>query len=339
MKSILITAAAAMLAIGCAGSGTGVAPAPAPERWDAVIGEYAWRDTTVFLRESRGRLELLIPGMAREELERAGGDSVFTSSGGDIRIHRSPDGTVTGMTWQGVQGTRRHLGPESGGQLRIAPLHPVDSLIAAAIGMEVPPELAAAAGEDVLAPDLVPVTTFDSTIRLEIRYATTNNFLSTVFYDTAAAWLQRPAARALARASESLREEGYGLLVFDGYRPWFVTKAFWDATPDSLRWLVANPAHGSRHNRGSAVDITLYDLSTGRPVEMTGTYDEATSRSRANYPGGTSRERWHRDLLRRAMEREGFEVIESEWWHFDYKDWERYPVLNVPFDRLDVTAQ
>lgn len=321
-RTRLAALAAVAIVVGCSGSGSRVEPAPAPESWSDIIGEYAWRDTTIFIREADGHMELLIPGITREELD-------------DVEIHRSPGGSVRGLTWQGDSGTRRNLGPESGGQLRIDPLHPVDSLIEAALRMEVPAELAAPAGEDVLEPDLVPVTTFDSTIRLDIRYATTNNFLSTVFYDTAAAWLQRPAARALGRVSESLRSEGYGLLVFDGYRPWFVTKAFWEATPDSVKWLVANPANGSRHNRGAAVDITLYDLSTGLPVVMTGTYDEVTSRSRADYPGGTSLQRWRRDLLRRAMEDEGFEGIDSEWWHFDYRDWKRYPVLNVPFGQLD----
>ena len=101
--------------------------------------------------------------------------------------------------------------------------------------------------------------------------------------------MQRPAAEAVVRANQSLRPLGYGLLIHDAYRPWYVTKMFWDATPVDKRWLVANPAQGSKHNRGAAVDLTLFDLATGQPVEMPSTYDESTDRAYADYPGGTSR--------------------------------------------------
>jgi D-alanyl-D-alanine dipeptidase len=122
---------------------------------------------------------------------------------------------------------------------------------------------------------------------------------------------------------------GYGLLIHDGYRPWYVTKMFWEGTPPDKHNFVADPAHGSRHNRGCAVDLTLYDLKTGQPAEMVGLYDEMSERSYPDYPGGTALARWHRQLLRRVMEDEGFTVYEFEWWHFDYKDWRKYPVLNV----------
>jgi D-alanyl-D-alanine dipeptidase len=146
--------------------------------------------------------------------------------------------------------------------------------------------------------------------------------------------MQRPAAEAVVRANQKLRQLGFGLLIHDAYRPWYVTKMFWDATPVNKRWLVANPAEGSKHNRGAAVDLTLFDLATGQPVEMPSTYDESTGRAFANYPGGTSLQRWHRALLRNAMVSEGFLVNPSEWWHFDYKSWRDYPLGNVAFDRI-----
>ena len=111
-------------------------------------------------------------------------------------------------------------------------------------------------------------------------------------------------------------------------------RMFWDATPTDKRMFVADPSQGSRHNRGCAVDLTLYDVKTGVPVEMTGGYDEMSDRSYPDYPGGTSRQRWHRALLRRAMEQEGFRVFEFEWWHFDYAEWPKYPILNVAFEDL-----
>jgi D-alanyl-D-alanine dipeptidase len=144
--------------------------------------------------------------------------------------------------------------------------------------------------------------------------------MGTPFYSSARAFMQRPAAEAVARASRTLRPYGYGLLVHDAYRPWYVTKMFWDGTPPAQHVFVADPSQGSRHNRGAAVDITLYDLKTGRPIEMPGGYDEMSSRSYPDYPGGTSLQRWHRALLRRAMEAEGFTVYEAEWWHFDFGD-------------------
>ncbi len=178
-------------------------------------------------------------------------------------------------------------------------------------------------------PDLVELTKIDPTIKLDIRYATPNNFLGRPVYISSRAFLQKPAAQALARVSKKLRAEGYGLVVFDGYRPWSVTKIFWDATPADKKEFVADPAKGSRHNRGCAVDLSLYDLKTGKEVEMTGGYDEMTERSHADYKGGTQEQRARRDLLRRAMESEGFEVYPPEWWHFDYKDWKQYPISDV----------
>lgn len=185
------------------------------------------------------------------------------------------------------------------------------------------------------APDLVDLASLDPGIRLEIRYATTNNFMGAAMYSAPRAFLQRPAAEALVRAQRRLAAYGVGLLIHDAYRPWYVTKMFWEATPDSLRRFVADPARGSRHNRGGAVDLSLYDLATGRPVRMPSGYDEFSPRAFPDYAGGTALQTWLRDLLRWAMEAEGFTVEPAEWWHFDYRDWARYPVLNIPFERVD----
>ncbi len=184
------------------------------------------------------------------------------------------------------------------------------------------------------APELVELVKLDRTLRLDIRYATKNNFTGRPVYTEARAFLQRPAAEALARASRALRKQGFGLAVFDGYRPWHVTKLFWDLTPEDKKQFVADPARGSRHNRGCAVDLTLRDLRTGRQVSMPGEYDEMTERSHVNYAGGTAEQRRLRDLLRAAMEAEGFTVYEPEWWHFDYKDWRQYPILNLSFSEI-----
>jgi D-alanyl-D-alanine dipeptidase len=133
---------------------------------------------------------------------------------------------------------------------------------------------------------------------------------------------------------KDLAKDGYGLLIHDAYRPWHVTKMFRDATPGKFHHFVADPLQGSRHNRGCAVDLTLYDLKTGKVIEMPGGYDEMTDRSYPDYLGGTSLQRRHRDRLRSAMEKHGFKVYEAEWWHFDFHDWRSYPILNSRFEEL-----
>lgn len=211
---------------------------------------------------------------------------------------------------------------------RIQPVRPVEELRREALSAQPPVELGKREA------DLVELVTLDPTIRLDIRYATRDNFLSTPVYTQARAFLQRPAAEALVAAHRELKQHGYGLLVHDAYRPWYVTRIFWDATPPQQREFVADPAKGSRHNRGCAVDVTLYDLRTGEAVTMPGLYDEMSERSAADYRGGTVAQRRRRDLLRRVMERHGFAVLPNEWWHFDYRDWEQFPILNLPFEEL-----
>src|SRR4030095_1138985 len=188
-------------------------------------------------------------------------------------------------------------------------------------------------------PDLVELTALDDTVHLDIRYATANNFVKRPASAEARAFLQRPAAEALVRAHRALRGQGYGLLVFDGYRPWRVTKLFWDVTPPGpQRAFVADPKQGSKHNRGCAVDLSLYDLATGREVEMPGAYDEMSERSSPSYAGGTEAQRAARDRLRAAMEAQGFTGEPNEWWHFNYKDWRTYPILDVPFSELGASS-
>jgi D-alanyl-D-alanine dipeptidase len=138
----------------------------------------------------------------------------------------------------------------------------------------------------------------------------------------------------LVRVSASLKEKGFGLLIHDAYRPWYITKVFWDATPDSQKKFVADPAKGSMHNRGCAVDLTLYELKTEKVVVMPGEYDEMSERSYPTYTGGTAEQRRLRDLLRREMEAEGFKVYEYEWWHYNYKDWQLYRIGNVKFEEI-----
>jgi D-alanyl-D-alanine dipeptidase len=122
------------------------------------------------------------------------------------------------------------------------------------------------------------------------------------------------------RINQALRKQGYGLIIHDGYRPWYVTKVFWDITPEDKKIFVADPTKGSRHNRGCAVDLSLFDLKTGLEVTMPSEYDEMTERAHINYACASPEPKRLRDLLRSAMEADGFTVYDPEWWHYDYKE-------------------
>ena len=292
-------------------------PAPAPLAWRPLIGEYVSNNETIIVLEKDGKLYALLKNGPMTEVA-------------DRAFYRDRNGKVSHLRFNDSIYERKPLGPEEGAtQLKVNPVRPVKTLLTEALAAEPPTETG-----NFLPTDFVELTKLDPTIKLDVRYATTNNLFDSVFYSQARAFLQRAPAEALVRVSRKLKATGYGLLVHDGYRPWYVTKVFWDASPQDKKIFVADPAKGSRHNRGAAVDLSLYDLKTGKPVEMVSTYDETTDRAYPNYPGGTSLQRWHRDLLRSAMESEGFTVYEAEWWHFDYKDWQRYHIGNVPFEKI-----
>ena len=314
-------------------------PQPAPDGWRGLIGEYGWDHDILYIFEKDGKLWALIEWFEFDPLEQVS-ENVFKFpnrglyDGERLIFKRDKNGRATQVEAASVVFKRRNVGPEEGSaQLRIKPLRPVSELLKESLVAQPPKETG-----EFRAPDLVEINRLDPTIKLEIRYATTNNFLGSVFYSEPRAFLQRPAAEALVRAHRKLKEQGYGLLIHDAYRPWYVTKVFWDATPEDKKLFVADPSEGSRHNRGAAVDLSLYDLETGKPAEMVATYDETTDRAYPDYPGGTSLQRWRRKLLRDAMESEGFTVFEAEWWHFDYKDWQKYPIGNLPFDKLLTSA-
>ena len=308
-------------------------PAPPPAAWNGLIGEYGPDFAVLYVLEKDGKLQALADWFEYDPLVPVGGD-VFRFPDRGLYDHETlafarGAGRATAVRLGSVTLARRAVGPEEGRSFQIQPLRPVDELRKEALAAT-PPKQAG----DLLAPDLVELVKVDPKIRLDVRYAKKTNFLGTPLYSQERAFLQRPAAEALARAGKRLAKMGYGLLIHDAYRPWYVTKMFWDATPAKDHIFVADPATGSRHNRGCAVDLTLYDLATGRPVEMPGTYDEMSPRSYPDYPGGTSLQRGFRDLLRWAMEAEGFTVYQYEWWHYDYKDWSKYPVMNVRFEEM-----
>jgi D-alanyl-D-alanine dipeptidase len=304
-------------------------PAPPPASWMSYLGEYGSTHHPLVILEHGGSLHALAAGVSLEPLRNRARDVFAFSDSQTLTFVRNAAGRVTSVKLSNAVLERRPIGPDEGVTFRIVPRKPRAELERAALAAAPPQE-----NGDFLPTDLVELRSLDPTIRYDIRYATRNNFMGEVFYSSPHAYMQRAAAEAVARASQRLKTLGYGLIIHDAYRPWYVTKMFWDATPDSLRDFVADPANGSRHNRGAAVDLSLYDLKTGETVTTVSGYDEFSPRAFPDYAGGTTRQRWYRAALREAMEAEGFTVYRNEWWHFDYGDWRRYRIGNQRFEEL-----
>jgi len=173
-------------------------------------------------------------------------------------------------------------------------------------------------------------------VALDLRYATTNNFMHERLYPVAKAYLRAPVAAALADVERELAAEGLGLKIWDAYRPYSVTVKMWEPikNPD----FVADPKKGSRHNRGAAVDLTLIDLKTGKELAMPTGYDSFTPRSRNDFNDLPAEVLANRAKLRDVMTRHGFEPLPSEWWHYDFKGWERFELLDVPLEKLATTS-
>lgn len=180
--------------------------------------------------------------------------------------------------------------------------------------------------------DLVDLESAVRGIVLDIRYATTNNFTGKQLYPVARAVLRRPVADKLAAAQKELAEQGLGLKVFDGYRPLSVQRRMWEVFPNP--GYVADPAKGSRHNRGAAVDLTLIRLSDRSELPMPTDYDDFTPKAHRNYTGATAEQIRNRELLERVMEKHGFIGLGTEWWHFDDADWQDYELMDIPYDAI-----
>ena len=174
---------------------------------------------------------------------------------------------------------------------------------------------------------LVDATTIVPHLKLEIRYATADNFAHQRLYAHPRCLLHDDVARRLAAVQQELARRGLALLVFDCYRPLSVQKRMWALVPDER--YVSDPAKGSRHNRGAAVDLALVD-KRGRALPMPSAYDEFTERAHRDYAGGSDEARANRALLEEVMQRHGFVGLPTEWWHFDAVDWQSYPIADEP---------
>lgn len=175
--------------------------------------------------------------------------------------------------------------------------------------------------------DLVDVETMIPGIVLDIRYATTNNFTGQRLYPSAKCYLRRAAAKKLRDAQAELGASGYGLKIFDGYRPLSVQRKMWEVFPQP--GYVADPKKGSRHNRGAAVDVTLIRLADGGELTMPTPYDDFTERAHRNFTDLPEEAIRNRALLEAVLTKHGFVGLPTEWWHFDVAGWTNYPLLDI----------
>jgi D-alanyl-D-alanine dipeptidase len=313
----ILTAMAAAAAV--------AAPRHVPDM--TLVGSYGATDGEATILEHGGALYIARAGSPPVRLIAAGAHRYRAEAS---IVIASTDGIVV----DGVALPRHDFGAETEAAMRAAVRRDGAVLRAAALAATPPAEPAPRRTSDLVALErLVPH------VRIDTRYAGANNFTGQPIYERPGAYLQRPAATALARVATRLAPQGFGLVIYDAYRPWFATKLFWDVVPPDKHVFVADPAKGSRHNRGCAVDLGLYDLRTGKIVSMPSRYDEMSARAYPDYAGGTDAERAHRALLRTAMEGEGFTVYEAEWWHFDYRGWADYPIGTVSFTAIEATRR
>ena len=171
-------------------------------------------------------------------------------------------------------------------------------------------------------------------VRLDVRYAREDNFIQRKVYSAPRVFLLEHVAADLLSVHRELSAHGFGLLLFDGYRPWSITKLFWDLSDENTRKFLADPADGSSHNRGCAVDLGLFELATRAPVSMPSDFDEMNEKSYRDYPGGDANSRTKRDLLRALMERNHFQGIENEWWHYNHASRREWPVMDFSFEEI-----
>lgn len=178
---------------------------------------------------------------------------------------------------------------------------------------------------------LVDLETFDSSIILDIRYATANNFLNQPVYSHHKCFLRPDVAKRLSDVQKNMQARGYCIKVFDGYRPLSVQKKFWDLCPNKN--YVADPSIGSKHNRGAAIDLTLVDRR-GFELPMPSSFDEFSEKAHRNYFDCSAEKVQNRQLLEDAMVDQGFEPLPHEWWHFNDPAWESYDILDISFEEL-----
>lgn len=302
-------------------------PSPCPPEWLGLLGLYGAGDIVLLVLERDGTLEGMVKGGRFYTLEKLGPDTFRFPNAGRLASRKvvfERDASGKAVTLRLDQDVLPRSPASDGVVPRTRPARGVKDLLREARAASPPVEPAAP-----LPSDLVEVARLDPSIRVDLRYAGDQNVVGEELLETPQAFLQRPAAEALVRVHRSLASLGYGLVVRDAFHPWWVTKLVWDATSPEVRRFLGDPVDGSGYNRGTTVDVGLYRLADGRVVEMPSLDGEMSLRSYTDFPGGTSEQRWHRDLLLRAMEADEFSSARHQWWRYDLPEGRKYPILNT----------
>lgn len=182
--------------------------------------------------------------------------------------------------------------------------------------------------------DMVELKSIVPHVRYDLKYATKENFTGKRMYppETRESFLRQPVASALGQIAKELEANGLGIWVWDAYRPYHVTVAFWELIHDDR--YVAHPGKGSGHNRGIAIDMTLYELANGRLLDMPTGFDDFSEKAHHGNASSTPSQIKNRELLKGIMEKYGFKSFETEWWHYYWRDSDRFGVLDIPFKSL-----
>lgn len=322
-------------------------PAASPPDIAALLGFYQSEGESILIREREGALELLY-AVIRDDYAfnkcnvfqmikiRYDEYTVSAASPRDWRLtmtakfERDRDGRGITLVIDKRRFGRVFMPNEKGGEVfRLSLPQPLEVMRRAALAAAMPQR-----GGDLPAAELVDVTTVDPTLKTALLYATDGNATGAPIYEESRAFLDATAAVALSRVNKRLNAHGYGLVVWDAYRPWYITKLLHDILPPDKKYMLEAPEAGSPYNRGLSVSVSLCDAKTGEEIVMITALDEPSPRALSKFQGGGELERYRRDLLRFFMQCEGFGGVEHEWWHFDYKDFDKYRLLNIPFAQL-----
>ena len=315
-------------------------PKDCPKDLKYILGMYYGNGEMFLLRENNGEVELVyrfgqkdytFAGSNVYPLYKEHFDSYTINESGPlnhldaaVRIERSREGYGVSCSVGGNRYSRRFFAGENGRPFRFAPVSDWQALKTAANAAVMPAQLGA--GQQAQLVDLAQTV---PGLKFDLRYAQADNCFGQVLTDDQRAFLDADAAQALAQAQQYLKPYGYGILVWEAYRPWSVSKLAYDALPADKKSMLPAPEIGFSHNTGRSIDVSLYLLATGENAGMISDFDEPSVRQYADFAGGTTLERYRRDLLRSAMQMAGFTASETEWWHFDYGDIKGFAHLNV----------
>ena len=310
-----------------------------------LLGMYYGNASVFLVRENKGNLEIAFHSDAEDKdfsfanifpLKKVRFDSYTLKEDGPILsaeapVHFERDTDGNGIVCK-IGGKRfaRNFFPGEGNKIyRVEVSGDYNALKEAARQAAVPVKL-----QQGKAAKLVSVRAAVPSAKIALRYTGADTIFGISLHDAADAFMDSEAANALQKASEKLAAYGYGLLIWEAYRPWYVSKLASDLMPKDKKNMLPLPDRGEDRNTGRTIDVSLYDLQTGEPVDMISDFDEVSVRQFPGFTGGTERQRNLRDLLVSVMQDAGFVQGKEEWWHFSYGDTKDWQHLNIPYEQI-----